>query len=168
MKKASVITGMVASLIALGGTAVSAQQSNPAGTIPVKNEEEARFAGMAKVSMDSAINAALKEVQGKVLRTELENQNGYLVYGIEIAKTDHEIVDVNVDGDLDKVFDRFYRADKSRSKEGGGIGLGLSICEEIVKLHGGRIEIKSQIGTGTTVSIYLKENRHSPVSLYRS
>jgi heavy metal sensor kinase len=71
-----------------------------------------------------------------------------------------EIKDTGIgisDEDLDKVFDRFYRADKSRSKEGGGIGLGLSICEEIVKLHGGRIEIKSEIGTGTTVSIHLKK-----------
>jgi heavy metal sensor kinase len=58
--------------------------------------------------------------------------------------------------DLDKVFDRFYRVDKSRSKESGGTGLGLGICEEIVKLHGGMIEIKSKAGVGTTVSIYLK------------
>jgi signal transduction histidine kinase len=66
--------------------------------------------------------------------------------------------------DLDKVFDRFYRADRSRSKEGGGIGLGLSICEEIVKLHGGRIEIRSQIGRGTVVATYLKEYRPIPLS----
>jgi signal transduction histidine kinase len=58
--------------------------------------------------------------------------------------------------DLDQVFDRFYRVDKSRSKETGSIGLGLSICDEIVKLHGGRIEIRSQVGRGTTVSVYLK------------
>jgi len=57
--------------------------------------------------------------------------------------------------DLDKVFDRFYRVDKSRSKESGGVGLGLSICKEIAKLHGGRIEIKSKVGMGTTVLIYL-------------
>jgi uncharacterized membrane protein YkoI len=104
MRKASIITGMViASLIGLGGTAISAEQANPAGSIQVKNEEEAGFAGMAKVSMDSAINAALKEVQGKVLRAELENENGYLVYGIEIAKTNHQIVDVKVDAGNGKI-----------------------------------------------------------------
>jgi uncharacterized membrane protein YkoI len=104
MKKASVISGMLmAGLIALGGTAMSAQQANPAGSIQVKNEEEAGFGDMAKISMDSAINAALKEVQGKVLRAELENENGYLVYGIEIAKTDHQIVDVKVDAGDGKI-----------------------------------------------------------------
>jgi heavy metal sensor kinase len=61
------------------------------------------------------------------------------------------------EGDLDKVFDRFYRVDKSRSKEIGGSGLGLSICQEIVKLHGGRIDIASKLGSGTTVSVFLKE-----------
>ncbi len=60
--------------------------------------------------------------------------------------------------DLDQVFDRFYRVDKSRSKEIGGVGLGLSICDEIVKLHGGRIGIRSQVGTGTTVCVHLKED----------
>jgi uncharacterized membrane protein YkoI len=104
MKKASIIVGMVmAGLITLGGTAISAQKSNPAGSIQIKNEEEAEFAGMAKISMDSAINAALKEVQGKVLRAELENENGYLVYGIEIVKTDHQIVDVKVDAGDGKI-----------------------------------------------------------------
>ena len=62
--------------------------------------------------------------------------------------------------DVDKVFDRFYRTDKSRSKEAGGIGLGLSICKEIVRLHGGRIQIESALSTGTTVSIFLKENEY--------
>jgi signal transduction histidine kinase len=58
--------------------------------------------------------------------------------------------------DLNKVLDRFYRVDKSRSKEIGGSGLGLSICQEIVKLHGGMIDIKSMVDEGTTVSVYLK------------
>ncbi|MCL4492223.1 MAG: ATP-binding protein [Nitrospirae bacterium] len=60
------------------------------------------------------------------------------------------------ESDLGKVFDRFYRVDKSRAKESGGAGLGLSICNEIARLHGGRVEIKSKAGEGTTVSVYLK------------
>ncbi len=60
---------------------------------------------------------------------------------------------------LNKVFDRFYRVDKSRSKESGGSGMDLSICHEIVKLHGGKINIKSRLGSGTNVSVYLKEGK---------
>jgi heavy metal sensor kinase len=60
--------------------------------------------------------------------------------------------------DLDKVFDRFYRVDQSRSKEIGGVGLGLSICDEIVKLHGGRIELRSKLDEGTIVTVYLKRD----------
>jgi len=57
--------------------------------------------------------------------------------------------------DLEKVFARFYRVDKSRSRESGGVGLGLSICDEIVKLHGGRIEIKSKVGVGSAFIVRL-------------
>ncbi len=57
---------------------------------------------------------------------------------------------------LDKVFDRFYRVDHSRSKEIDGSGLGLSICREIARLHGGKIEIRSKEGVGTALSVYLK------------
>jgi heavy metal sensor kinase len=53
------------------------------------------------------------------------------------------------------VFDRFYRADRSRSRESGGSGLGLAICYEIATAHGGRIWVESEEGVGSTFSIAL-------------
>lgn len=57
--------------------------------------------------------------------------------------------------DLPYVFDRFYRVDKSRSRESGGTGLGLSICQQIVAAHQGTIEVKSTLHHGTTVIVTL-------------
>ncbi|MFH1730422.1 MAG: heavy metal sensor histidine kinase [Planctomycetota bacterium] len=57
--------------------------------------------------------------------------------------------------DLPHVFDRFYRGDKSRARETGGFGLGLSICKQIVEDHGGSISIKSEAGRGTEVIVRL-------------
>lgn len=58
--------------------------------------------------------------------------------------------------DQEKVFDRFYRVDKARSREMGGNGLGLAIAQEIVELHQGTIAIDSVLGQGTTFTITLK------------
>ena len=53
------------------------------------------------------------------------------------------------------IFDRFYRVDKARSHAEGGMGLGLSIAISIAKMHGGEIEVESQVGVGTTFRIVL-------------
>lgn len=56
-----------------------------------------------------------------------------------------------------RIFERFYRVDKSHSKETGGTGLGLSIVKRAVMLHGGKVELHSTVGEGTTVKVVLPE-----------
>lgn len=55
----------------------------------------------------------------------------------------------------DKVFERFFRVDKSRSKETGGTGLGLAIVKHAVLYHNGTIEVESEEGQGTTFVLRL-------------
>ena len=58
--------------------------------------------------------------------------------------------------DRDRIFDRFYRVDKARSRESGGTGLGLSIAKEIVKQHEGGLTLVNRAGPGTTIRLELK------------
>ncbi len=58
-------------------------------------------------------------------------------------------------GSLPRVFERFYRVDRARSRELGGTGLGLSIVKHIAERHGGRVEVTSQLGKGSCFTLWL-------------
>jgi two-component system, OmpR family, phosphate regulon sensor histidine kinase PhoR len=104
----------------------------------------------------------LEEVVHNLLDNAVEysHQNGrILIHG---HAPDQEIVLAVCDegvgiaaADLPRIFERFYRADRARSRELGGTGLGLSIVKHIAQLHGGRVEADSVIGQGTTIRVIL-------------
>ena len=57
--------------------------------------------------------------------------------------------------DIDNVFDRFWRADRSRDRASGGTGIGLTICRRLIELHGGYIEVESTLGKGSVFRFWL-------------
>jgi two-component system OmpR family sensor kinase len=62
--------------------------------------------------------------------------------------------------ELSRIFERFYRGDKSRTKEGKGAGLGLAIAKEIIQAHGGQIKTESVVGLGTKFTITLPQSEN--------
>lgn len=114
------------------------------------NADEQKLKQLVIILVDNAIKYTL---EGGTVLVEMGNSDGKRVNfsvmdsGIGIAAED-----------LDKVFERFYRVDKARSREMGGNGLGLAIASEIIKLHEGKISVASKLGEGTKFTVELKIN----------
>lgn len=88
-------------------------------------------------------------------------KDGGIVQVILEDEEDHVTISVVDSGigipleDLNRIFERFYRVDKARSREQGGTGLGLSIVKHLVESHGGKLSVESKVGEGSTFSFIL-------------
>jgi two-component system phosphate regulon sensor histidine kinase PhoR len=98
------------------------------------------------------------------------NQNGTLLVSI-LDINDHYLLEFKDDGPgienhhLSRLFERFYRVEKSRNRNEGGSGLGLAIAKHIIESHGQSIQVKSQVGIGTTFVITIEKSKNTgPVS----
>lgn len=107
--------------------------------------------------------SALEQVLMNVVKNSINytGRNGHIAVTVEQIGESHVEIIVSDSGtgiarhDLFRIFEPFYRADPSRSKASGGTGLGLAIVSELVKLHHGKITVRSALGRGTTVVISL-------------
>ncbi len=105
-----------------------------------------------------ALQGVLQEILENAIRYSLPG--GEIHISTEVKKYDL-IISVSDTGigipkaDQDRIFERFYRTDPARSRESGGTGLGLSIAKHLIEAHGGRIRVESEVGKGSTFSIFL-------------
>ncbi|GAA2890303.1 hypothetical protein Acy02nite_63920 [Actinoplanes cyaneus] len=111
----------------------------------------------------------LRQVVGNLVSNAIRHtgENGVITlrtaathdqFTIEVADTGTGIAPA----DLQRIFDRFWRADSSRSRTTGGSGLGLAIARKLIEAHDGRITATSRLGVGSTFTITLPRARQAP------
>ena len=140
----------------------------------IVREEVARHhdaADEAEVTIE--LDAAAADVRGSgrdlalLVRNLVDNAVRYTkpggrveieVVGLEDARVALRVTDMGVgipSRDLGRIFERFYRVDRARSRETGGTGLGLAIVKHVAENHGGTVSIESELGRGTCVEVHL-------------
>ena len=127
-----------------------------AGTVTIRTEgEHCTVAGVRRllyeIVRNLCDNAVKYNVDGGSVTVGVRRDGSHTILtvadtGIGIPAEDHE-----------RIFERFYRVDKSRSKAVGGTGLGLSIVKHAVQVLGGHIGLESTPGEGTTVTVRLPQ-----------
>jgi len=97
--------------------------------------------------------------------TKYGRQDGSIVAGIYKTDEQHVLIEISDDGmgiaeeHLPRIFERFYRTDRGRSRDVGGTGLGLAICKHIIEAHGESIHVRSTLDVGTTVGFTLEARK---------
>ena len=122
---------------------------HPNGIAPVVSGDAAALEQVAFNLLDNALSYTPKGGQVALQLRETTGEKTAAV--LEVSDTG---LGIPAD-DLPRVFERFYRVDKARSRSEGGTGLGLAIVKHIVENHGGHVEVESQEGRGTTFRVEL-------------
>lgn len=115
--------------------------------------EEHSFRRMLLILLDNAIKYT--PAGGSATIDLIDNASGP---AISVADTGAGISPA----ELPFIFDRFWRADKVRSREAGGIGLGLAIAREIAQVHGAELTVESSVGHGSTFTVRLPQTEEQP------
>jgi two-component system sensor histidine kinase SenX3 len=128
---------------------------------------EVGFVGMRGLTVygsESQLMTAVANLAENAVAYSPDAAEGRLSPRVTItARGDDEVVEIAVidqgigiePKDLDRIFERFYRADKARSRATGGTGLGLAIVKHIATNHGGQVEVVSTVGVGSTFTLRL-------------
>ncbi len=142
-----------------------------AQSVTLRLKHKAQTKGVTlDVSGSSACVCGVQSILSEVLYNLVDNS---IKYNKDNGRVDVKVQDGSEDvtvsvsdtgigigaADRERVFERFYRADKSHSKEIGGTGLGLSIVKHGVLFHKGRVELESEPGVGTTIIFVLPKKR---------
>lgn len=146
------VVAMVASLVAVQETLF--KENNRTLTFVDKTPE-----GNCFVDIDSdMIREALTNLLSNAIR--YTNDGGHVAITVSIDDTD-AVISVTDDGmgiapeDIPQTFSRFWRAEESRERASGGLGVGLAITKEIMDRHNGTISVESELGKGATFSLHL-------------
>ena len=101
-------------------------------------------------------------LENAITYTAVKGEEGTVSYGArrEDGSICFDVKDTGVgvpDRYADRVFERFFRVDRARSRESGGTGLGLSIVKNVALAHGGSVSLRSEVGVGSVFTICIPE-----------
>jgi two-component system, OmpR family, phosphate regulon sensor histidine kinase PhoR len=172
-KEATRLSRIVSDLLDLSRLESERPSMVPVRLDRVVEEEAERLRGQAvdagvamEVRAEQATVRGSERDLGLLIRNLVENAVRYTPAGgridLKVSEDgDRVVLSVSDTGigiptrDLPRVFERFYRVDRARSRETGGTGLGLSIARHVVERHGGRISARSELGAGSTFTVTL-------------